>query len=50
MPMIKKTVKKMIPPEGLDSGTFCVQLDGHSNFKFIEIEVEEWVEELVEYA
>lgn len=50
MPMVKKTVKKMVPPVGLDTTSFCHELDSRCNFRFIEVEEEVWTEELVEYA
>ena len=50
MPMVKQTVKKMVPHVGLDTASFCHEIDSRCNFRFIEVEEEVWTDELVEYA
>jgi len=50
MPMVKKTVKKMVPPEGYDNASVCTEIDGRCSFKFVEVIEDVWVDDLVEYA
>jgi len=50
MPIVKKTVIKMVPPAGYDSAPFSDHIDARCNFRFIKVEEDVWEDELVEYA